>query len=174
MSERGRRRTLVGRVVSTKMDKTAIVAVERRISHRLYKKIMRRTNRYKAHDERNEARLGDMVRIIETRPLSKDKHWRIGAFLTRGNVAEVAPRDIGVPEEAIATRIEPPVTEASIAEPPVTAAPIAEAPVAAAPVAEASVSEAVAAEVAAPAEPVAEAAAEPESEPEAGEEEPKA
>jgi small subunit ribosomal protein S17 len=100
---RGRRRTLIGTVVSVKMDKTAVVSVERRRPHPLYRKIVRTTKRYKAHDPRNEAVLGDVVRIEETRPISKDKHWRIAATLTRGNVADVQPREIGVPQEAIHT-----------------------------------------------------------------------
>jgi len=100
--ERGRRKTLIGTVVSTKMDKTAVVAVERRIQHPLYKKIMRRTTRYKAHDALNTANLGDVVRLAETRPLSKDKRWRIAETLVRGDVADIAPRDIGMPEEPAA------------------------------------------------------------------------
>ena len=97
--EAGRRKTMVGVVVSNKMDKTAVVAVERRIQHPLYKKIIRRTTRYKAHDAGNTANLGDVVRLAETRPLSKDKRWRIAETLVRGDVADIAPRDIGVPEE---------------------------------------------------------------------------
>jgi small subunit ribosomal protein S17 len=97
--ERGRRKVLIGTVVSNKMDKTAVVAVERRHAHSLYRKIIRSTERYKAHDPNNAAVLGDVVRIEETRPLSKDKRWRIIETLTRGNVADVAPRDIGVPVE---------------------------------------------------------------------------
>ena len=95
-------RQKVGIVVSNKMDKTAVVAVERRIQHPLYKKIVRRTTRYKAHDAKNTANLGDVVRIVETRPLSKDKRWRIAETLVRGDVADIAPRDIGVPEEPVA------------------------------------------------------------------------
>jgi small subunit ribosomal protein S17 len=152
VEERGRRKVLVGTVVSNKMDKTAVVAVERRTSHRLYKKIIKRTNRYKAHDSQNEAQLGDVVRIVETRPLSKDKRWRIEAFLTRGNVADVAPRDIGAPEEAIATPVAPVAAAATPA--PAAAAPV---PVAAAPVEEAPAAEAPAAEAAAVEAPVAEA-----------------
>jgi len=105
---RGRRRTLVGTVISVKMDKTAVVSVERRRPHPLYRKIVRTTKHYKAHDPHNEAVLGDVVRIEETRPISKDKHWRISQTLTRGNVADIAPRDIGVPEEAILTPTPPP------------------------------------------------------------------
>jgi len=99
-SDRGRRKTLVGKVVSVKMDKTAVVSVERREPHPLYRKIVRSTKRYKAHDPYNRAVLGDVVRIVETRPLSKEKRWRIDATLTRGNVADVAPREIGAPEES--------------------------------------------------------------------------
>ena len=104
---RGRRRTLVGVVISVKMDKTAVVSVERRRPHPLYRKIVRTTKHYKAHDPHNEAVLGDVVRIEETRPISKDKHWRISETMTRGNVADLAPRDIGVPEEAILTPTPP-------------------------------------------------------------------
>ena len=106
--ERGRRKTLVGIVVSNKMDKTAVVAVERRVRHPLYKKIVRRTKRYKAHDAANSSSLGDVVRITETRPLSKEKRWRIAQVLVKGNVAEVAPREIGAPEEAFAVATPPP------------------------------------------------------------------
>ena len=98
---KGRRKTMVGIVVSNKMDKTAVVAVERRRPHPLYRKIVRSTTRYKAHDPNNSANLGDVVRIEESRPLSKEKRWRIAETLTRGNVADVAPRDIGLPEELL-------------------------------------------------------------------------
>lgn len=97
----GRRKSMVGTVVSTKMDKTAVVAVERRHRHPLYHKIIRSTKRYKAHDMDNSATLGDVVRIVETRPMSREKRWRIAETLVRGNVAEIAPREIGVPEEAL-------------------------------------------------------------------------
>jgi len=123
--ERGRRKTLVGIVVSNKMDKTAVVAVERRVRHPLYKKIVRRTKRYKAHDAANSSSLGDVVRITETRPLSKEKRWRIAQVLVKGNVAEVAPRDIGVPEEAMAVATPPPTPA-----PPVLAEQAVEAPTA--------------------------------------------
>jgi small subunit ribosomal protein S17 len=99
---------MVGTVVSVKMDKTAVVSIERRRPHPLYRKIVRTTKRYKAHDPRNEAVLGDVVRIEETRPISKDKHWRIAETITRGNVADVQPREIGVPEEAILVPTPPP------------------------------------------------------------------
>lgn len=97
MNERGSRKTLTGVVVSNKMDKTAIVAVERRHRHRIYRKIIRTTARYKAHDANNQAKIGDTVKIVETRPLSKDKRWRIDETMTVGNVADLAPRDIGAP-----------------------------------------------------------------------------
>ena len=72
-----RRKTRAGRVVSDKMDKTIVVAVETRVPHPLYKKIIKRTYKLKAHDENNECRTGDRVRVMETRPLSKDKRWRL-------------------------------------------------------------------------------------------------
>lgn len=104
---RGRRKTMIGTVVSVKMDKTAVVAVERRYPHPLYHKIVRSTKRYKAHDPNNGAVLGDIVRIMETRPISKEKRWRIVETMTRGNVAELQPREIGVPEEAAPARQAP-------------------------------------------------------------------
>ncbi|HIU71952.1 MAG TPA: 30S ribosomal protein S17 [Candidatus Galloscillospira excrementipullorum] len=77
MSERAFRKTRVGKVVSDKMDKTIVVAVENRVAHPLYKKIVKRTYKLKAHDENNECRVGDKVLVMETRPLSKDKRWRL-------------------------------------------------------------------------------------------------
>lgn len=77
MAERNKRRELVGIVVSDKMDKTISVAVERRQQHSLYKKTIKKTNTFKAHDEKNECNQGDKVRIMETRPLSKTKRWRV-------------------------------------------------------------------------------------------------
>jgi small subunit ribosomal protein S17 len=71
------RKTRVGKVVSDKMDKTIVVAVEDRVQHPLYKKIIKRTYKLKAHDELNECGIGDRVRVMETRPLSKDKRWRL-------------------------------------------------------------------------------------------------
>jgi len=71
------RKTRVGKVVSDKMDKTIVVAVEDRVAHPLYKKIIKRTYKLKAHDEDNACRIGDRVRVMETRPLSKDKRWRL-------------------------------------------------------------------------------------------------
>ncbi|MTQ94206.1 30S ribosomal protein S17 [Ruminococcus bromii] len=77
MSERNMRKTVVGKVVSDKMDKTIVVAVEDSVKHMLYNKIVKRTVRFKAHDENNECGIGDRVKIMETRPLSKDKRWRL-------------------------------------------------------------------------------------------------
>ena len=78
MSEaRNMRKTAVGRVVSDKMDKTVVVAIQDSVKHPIYDKVIKRTVRYKAHDEKNECAVGDRVRIMETRPLSKDKRWRL-------------------------------------------------------------------------------------------------
>ena len=77
MTERNMRKVKVGKVVSDKMDKTMIVAVEDSVKHPLYKKIVKRTKRLKAHDKKNECKIGDRVEIMETRPLSKDKRWRL-------------------------------------------------------------------------------------------------
>ena len=77
MSERALRKTRVGKVVSDKMDKTIVVAIEDSVQHPLYKKVMKRTYKLKAHDEKNECGIGDRVRVMETRPLSKDKRWRV-------------------------------------------------------------------------------------------------
>ena len=75
--ERNLRKTRVGTVVSDKMDTTIVVAVKDNVQHPLYKKILKRTVKFKAHDENNECRIGDRVMIMETRPLSKDKNWRL-------------------------------------------------------------------------------------------------
>ena len=77
MAERNLRKTRVGMVVSDKMDKTVVVAIVDNVKHPLYKKIVKRTVRLKAHDENNECRVGDRVEVMETRPLSKDKRWRV-------------------------------------------------------------------------------------------------
>ena len=77
MAERGTRKVRIGRVVSDKMDKTIVVAVETKVTHPLYMKQVRKTTKFKAHDENNEAHIGDTVKIMETRPLSKDKRWRL-------------------------------------------------------------------------------------------------
>lgn len=77
------RKVVVGKVVSDKMDKTVVVAVEDSVKHPLYKKIIKRTVRFKAHDEKNECKSGDKVRIMETKPLSKDKRWRLVEIIER-------------------------------------------------------------------------------------------
>ena len=77
MEERNLRKSRVGVVVSDKMDKTVVVAIKERVKHPLYGKIINRTKTFKAHDEQNECGIGDTVRVVETRPLSKDKRWRV-------------------------------------------------------------------------------------------------
>jgi len=77
VEERNLRKTRTGKVVSDKMDKTIVVAVEDHVKHPLYKKIVKRTYKLKAHDEQNECKIGDTVKVMETRPLSKDKRWRL-------------------------------------------------------------------------------------------------
>ena len=77
MAERNLRKTRLGRVVSDKMDKTVVVAIVDNVKHPLYKKIVKRTVRLKAHDENNACKVGDRVEVMETRPLSKDKRWRV-------------------------------------------------------------------------------------------------
>ena len=75
--ERNLRKTMVGKVVSYKMDKTVVVSIQDNVKHPLYKKIIKRTVKFKAHDEKNECGIGDRVMIMETRPISKDKNWRV-------------------------------------------------------------------------------------------------
>ncbi len=81
--ERTQRKVLTGFVVSDKMDKTIVVSVERRTQHPLYKRVIKQTKRYKAHDENEECREGDKVRIMQTRPLSKEKSWRLYDIIER-------------------------------------------------------------------------------------------
>lgn len=81
--DRGKRKTRIGKVVSDKMDKTIVVAVETLVRHPLYKKIIKRTTKFKAHDENNECKVGDRVLIMETRPLSKEKRWRLVEIIER-------------------------------------------------------------------------------------------
>lgn len=178
-----RRRSQVGVVVSDKMAKTVVVAVEKHKRHPLYKKTMRRTLRYKAHDEKGTASLGDTVRIIESRPLSREKRWRVAEVITRREVAEIAPREIGASvleeigsaaakrplgagelaefEDSLPEVSEEVSAEAVLEEPALEAAggPAPEAEAEAPPEAEAGSEQAAAAE--------AEAAAESEVEPEA-------
>ena len=81
--ERGNRKVRIGSVVSDKMDKTVVVAVETFVTHPLYKKQIKQTTKFKAHDENNECGIGDTVKIMETRPLSKDKRWRVVNILEK-------------------------------------------------------------------------------------------
>ena len=81
--ERNLRKTRVGKVVSDKTDKTIVVAIEDNVKHPLYKKIVKRTYKLKAHDENNECNIGDRVKVMETRPLSKDKRWRLVEIIER-------------------------------------------------------------------------------------------
>lgn len=83
MSDRAFRKTRVGKVVSDKMDKTIVVAIADSVQHPLYKKIIKRTYKLKAHDEKNEAGIGDTVKVMECRPLSKDKRWRLVEVVER-------------------------------------------------------------------------------------------
>ena len=77
MNERNMRKTLIGKVVSNKMDKTVVVAIENSVKYKLYEKIIKQTVKIKAHDEKNECNIGDRVKVMETRPLSKEKRWRL-------------------------------------------------------------------------------------------------
>lgn len=81
--ERNLRKTRIGKVISNKMDKTIVVAVENNVRHQLYKKIVKTTYKLKAHDENNECQIGDKVKVMETRPLSKDKRWRLVSIVEK-------------------------------------------------------------------------------------------
>ncbi len=89
-----KRKVRTGKVVSDKMQKTVVVAVERLVRHPIYKKVLRKTKKYKVHDEKNECKVGDLVRIEETRPLSKEKRWRVVEIIKRGEMVEVLPEEI--------------------------------------------------------------------------------
>ena len=92
-AERGRPKSRIGVVVSNKMTKTVVVQVERRMKHGRYGKYMTEKKKYKAHDEEQACKVGDIVRITETRPLSKDKRWRVSEIVTRAEVVEGAPAE---------------------------------------------------------------------------------
>ncbi|MGH2462356.1 MAG: 30S ribosomal protein S17 [Candidatus Limnocylindria bacterium] len=109
----GKRRTKVGRVVSDKMDKTVVVSVERLQRHPIYKRVIRRSTKFKAHDQDNAARVGDTVRIEESRPLSRDKRWRLVEVLGHG-LAESASEPMA--DEAILQPEPKPEPEATDAE----------------------------------------------------------
>jgi small subunit ribosomal protein S17 len=89
-----KRKTRLGYVVSDKMDKTVVVAVETPKHHPLYKKTIKRMVKYKAHNENKECKVGDKVRIVETRPLSREKRWRVAEVITKGEVVEVKPEEV--------------------------------------------------------------------------------
>ena len=86
MEERAERKTRIGRVVSDKMDKTVVVAIEEITAHPVYGRRIRRTKKLKAHDEENQARAGDTVRVMETRPISREKRWRVVEIVERARV----------------------------------------------------------------------------------------
>lgn len=90
----GKHKVRLGRVVGDKMEKTVIVEVEVAEHHPLYHKTIKKSVKYKVHDEKKESKVGDVVRIIETRPLSHDKRWRIGEVVLKGEVVEVKPTEI--------------------------------------------------------------------------------
>lgn len=127
-----RRKTRVGVVTSDKMQKTVVVAVESHKRHPLYDKTIRRTTRYKVHDAHDLAKTGDIVRIVESRPLSREKRWRLAEVVMRREVAEIAPREIdasllGISRphtESAAAAAEAPVEEQAVEA---TEAPAAEA-----------------------------------------------
>ncbi len=91
MGEHNKKKSYVGRVISDKMDKTVVLAVTRRVSHPVYKKTMNRTTKFKAHDEKNECKVGDLVKFIETRPLSKEKRWKVLEIVEKARVVPAAP-----------------------------------------------------------------------------------
>lgn len=86
--ERKLRRTMIGKVVSNKMDKTIVVAVETNVTHKIYGKVVKRTYKLKAHDEDNACQIGDKVKVMETRPLSKDKRWRLVEIMEKAKIKE--------------------------------------------------------------------------------------
>jgi len=86
MEERNQRKVMIGTVTSDKMDKTIVVSVETNVKHPMYKKIVKRTYKLKAHDEKNECHIGDKVKVMETRPLSKDKRWRLVEILEKADI----------------------------------------------------------------------------------------
>ena len=123
-----RRKIRIGQVVSDKTEKTVIVAVEWRQRHPLYRKSVRRVTKFPAHDEENTCRIGDQVRIVETRPLSKTKRWRVVEVLARGEVPEVKPSEIDVKlEELVPAVVAPVQATASVQGTPAPTNQVAEA-----------------------------------------------
>ena len=90
----GKHKERIGRVISSKMDKTVVVAVDVSQHHPLYHKAIKKAVKYKTHDEKKETKVGDVVKIVETRPLSHDKRWRIAEIVIKGEVVEVKPAEI--------------------------------------------------------------------------------
>ncbi len=111
-----KQKTRTGVVLSRKMDKTAIVSVVRLTHHPLYNKVIKKAKKYKVHDENNACHPGDKVRIIECRPLSREKRWRLAEILLKGEVAEIQPQEIDVnlarPEAKVEAKEEAPKVEA--------------------------------------------------------------
>ncbi len=115
---RAKRKEKVGRVVSDKMDKTIVVSVERLSRHRLYKRVVRLTTKFKAHDEANEARLGDTVRIEESRPLSATKRWRLIEIVQRAGATDTVAGEEPETTEAIHMAAHPGRSDDAAAEEP--------------------------------------------------------
>jgi small subunit ribosomal protein S17 len=126
-----RRKERTGRVIRSGMDKTVIVAVDRRFRHRLYGKVLKRISKHVAHDEANQYRIGDVVRIVETRPMSKTKRWRVAELLRRVEVPDVEVAEAAVADQSTeepVAEVEAPAEEAVAEEPAAEEAPVAEAP----------------------------------------------
>lgn len=100
MDDRAQRKTRIGTVVSDKMDKTVVVMVETRVRHPLYGRTVTRSKKFKAHDETNSCKMGDKVKIMETRPLSKEKRWRVAEIMVRSADKGIAKKEAGVDDTA--------------------------------------------------------------------------
>ena len=111
-----RRKVRIGRVVSDKMDKTVIVAYGWSSPHPIYKKAVRRETRFMTHDPENQAKLGDVVRIVESRPISKTKRWRLTEILSSREIAELQPEDIQVDESVVSAAATSALDQAEAAE----------------------------------------------------------
>ena len=111
-----RRKVRIGRVVSDKMDKTVIVAYGWSTPHPIYKKAMRRETRFMTHDPENQAKLGDVVRIVESRPISKTKRWKLAEILSSREIAELQPEEIQVEESVVSAAATSALDQAEAAE----------------------------------------------------------
>jgi len=100
VDDRAQRKTRIGTVVSDKMDKTVVVMVETRVRHPLYGRTVTRSKKFKAHDETNSCKMGDKVKIMETRPLSKEKRWRVAEIMVRSADKGIAKKEAGVDDTA--------------------------------------------------------------------------